>query len=295
MTVGVIYNPMAGTRPLPRSFETRAREILSRIRPGAELDMRATQYAGHASELAEEMARSGYHAVFAAGGDGTMNETARGLLGSSSALGILPLGSGNGLARHLGLPQSPIQAWETLLPAPARPIDSALANEHPFFLAAGIGFEGIVARRFAEQKTRGFFQYLNSSARAFFQYRPVTCRAAADGRAQEARFFTSVFANGSQYGNNARISPGSRLDDGLLQWVQVLPFPMTAAPGLFIRLMTGRLPGSPWWKTCSFRNLIIESDLPLPGHTDGEPRNFGTRLEVKVLPASLHLLIPGKA
>jgi YegS/Rv2252/BmrU family lipid kinase len=295
MTIGLIYNPIAGTRGLSADFRTEAESILLGQYPGSRLDFRPTQYAGHATELAREMVLAGFDSVFAAGGDGTMNEVAAGLLHSHTALGLLPLGSGNGLARHIGLPLDLLDAWKVQLGSPAVSMDSGTANRRPFFLAAGIGFEGVVAHRFATKSGRGFFQYLLSSSEEFFRYKPIPCRIQVDGgEEQDGRFFTSVFANGSQYGNNAWISPGSEIDDGLFQWVQIRPFPLWAAPGLFRRLMTRSLPGSPYWHSRSFSELKVSSPVSIRGHLDGEPVNFGNTLEIRVLPASLRFLRPKK-
>jgi YegS/Rv2252/BmrU family lipid kinase len=292
MKIALVINPKAGTLlskdALIESFERKASELL----PQSEFRILPTQYAGHATILAKECSDNGFDVCIAAGGDGTMNEVACGLAGSKTALGIVPLGSGNGLARHLKISLDPVTAFTQMLQGTSKQMDVGLVNGSLFFLAAGIGFEGVVAHRFAGKDTRGFFQYLLSSAETFFQYQPILVTGVADGTSFKSTVFTLTIANGSEYGNGAIISPGSQIDDGLLQLIRIRPFPIWRSVGIFLRLMTGRLESSRYFTSLGFRKLRIESATSLNGHLDGEPVVFGNVLDAEVIPMGLWVRHP---
>jgi YegS/Rv2252/BmrU family lipid kinase len=292
MKIALVINPKAGTLrskdALVESFERKASELL----PQSEFRILPTQYAGHATILAKGCSDNGFDVCIAAGGDGTMNEVACGLTGSRTALGIVPLGSGNGLARHLKISLDPITAFTQMLLGTSQQMDVGMVNDRKFFLAAGIGFEGVVAHRFAGKNTRGFFQYLLSSAETFFHYQPINVAGLADGIGFSSTAFTLTLANGSEYGNGAIISPGSRIDDGFLQLIRIKPFPIWRSIGLFIRLMTGSLESSRYYESQSFRKLRIESSISLNGHIDGEPVFLGNVLNAEIIPMGLWVRHP---
>ena len=262
---------------------------------GTELPIYETLYPGHATLLAKESAAAGFSACLAMGGDGTMNEVASGLLGTQTALGFIPMGSGNGLARHLGYDMDPIRALRQCLKAFRVQADVGKCGERYFFLAAGMGFEGTVAHAFAKQKERGFFQYIRSSAINFFHYRAETFSFEADGKKETVSPFTLTMANGSQYGNNAIIAPGASVCDGQLELVVICEFPFWAAPWLFFRLMNGSISRSVYHESSKVRSLVFHLEKPSEGHLDGEPVVFDGRLEFSVLPAAVTLLSPKKA
>jgi YegS/Rv2252/BmrU family lipid kinase len=292
MKIALVINPKAGTLrskdALIESFERKASELL----PQSEFRILLTEYPGHATILAKESADNAFDICIAAGGDGTMNEVASGLTGSQTALGIVPLGSGNGLARHLKISLDPLTAFTQMLLGTSRQMDVGMVNDRKFFLAAGIGFEGVVAHRFAGKNTRGFFQYLLSSAETFFHYKPINVAGSADGIGFSSTAFTLTLANGSEYGNGAIISPGSKIDDGFLQFIWIKPFPIWRSVGLFIRLMTGSLESSRYYESQTFRKLRIESAISLNGHIDGEPVVFGNVLDAEIIPMGLWVRHP---
>lgn len=295
MKISVIFNPASGTAGKRKENLEAIRQTLSDYSK-ADFVIYETAFPGHATRLARESAERKDNICFAAGGDGTMNEVACGLLGSKTSLGIIPLGSGNGLARHLNIPLNSGEAVSVLLKGKNTLVDYGEVNQIPFFLAAGIGFEGVVARRFAEKKTRGFLSYLKSSAEEFFRWKPIRYTARYEDEVLEGEAFTIDFANGSQYGNNAIISPGAAIDDGLLQFVRVLPFPLHAAPGMLRQLLKGRINRSGYHLEKAFTalDLKIEGQQKIEGHTDGEPRDFTVPLSVKVIPSSLLLRVPAE-
>lgn len=247
---------------------------------------------GHATLLAKKAADSGIGLCLAVGGDGTMNEVAQGLLFSQTALGIIPLGSGNGLARHLGISMEARKAFIQMLRGKNHLIDSGLANEYPYFLAAGIGFEGTVAHEFAKQKSRGFSQYILSAIKAYFSFKHLNLCWELDGKTETFHVFTMALANGSQYGNNAQISPISSIHDGWLNRAVVSYFQFWQGPGLFYKLMTGRLKDGPIYSNKSFHKITISTNFDLIGHVDGEPVNFRNQLNCQINPNSLLVRLP---
>jgi len=292
MRIALIINPKAGTKgskeSLIRNFHRLAKDTV----PDSSFEILTTKYAGHAIELAAKVSKEGFDLCIAAGGDGTMNEVARSLMGTKTALGIVPLGSGNGLARHLKIPLNTEKAFLQLLKGKNEKMDAGRANGMPFFLASGFGFEGVVSHRFANKKTRGFLQYIVSSIESFNQYKPIEISGTCDGTAFQSKIFTATLANGSEYGNGAKIAPGAQIDDGLLQFIRILPFPLWSAVGLFLKLMIGRLRSSHFYCNSPFSNLIIKSEIPLLGHVDGEPVLFGNELTIEIEPGCLLIRKP---
>lgn len=292
MNVAVVINPKSGNQKDRKDLANRFEQLFQQSFPEGSLEIAETTHAGHATELAKLYSTKKFDACIAAGGDGTMNEVARGLIGSGTALGLVPLGSGNGLARHLKISLNPETAFRQAILGKASPMDCGLANGRPFFLAAGIGFEGEVSHRFATKKTRGFGQYILSSTECFFRYSPITVEGNLDSVPFRSTVFTMTMANGSQYGNGAFISPGSEIDDGILQLVRVSPFPLLASAGLFFGLMKGTINASPYHTQTGFKKLELHSEQPLPGHIDGEPVDFGTHLRVEIVPSALLIRKP---
>lgn len=247
-----------------------------------------TTHPGHATELAAEAVARGVARVLAIGGDGTINETAQALRRSATALGIVPIGSGNGLARHLGIPLNPIQAIERALNGRPVVIDSGEINEHPFFCTAGLGFEAHVAHAFAQQPIRGLPTYVRTAFRALWAYKPQRFRL--DG--QEKELFSLTFANAGQFGNNAWMAPTANIADGRLEQCEIRPFPAQAAGMLTWRLFNKTLNQSTYWRGYSITKAAIQADGPLLIHADGEPLTLTTgRAEVRVLPGSLLVLL----
>ncbi len=244
-----------------------------------------TQAPGHATELASgAVASQQWDTVVAVGGDGTVNEVARGLLHSSVALGIVPMGSGNGLARHLGIPLSPAAALNHLFTSRSSLIDSATLNGQPFFCVAGLGFEAYVSQLFGQQPRRGLDTYLRVSMQAYLDYLPQRIRT--NGREEEV--FSLSFANAGQFGNNAWVAPHADLTDGRLDICTVLPFPKWYGTALTFQLFTKSLKTSTYVSYQSLSEITVETERPALVHYDGEPWQLDSpRIEVKVLPKTL--------
>ena len=257
------------------------------------LELHLTRYPKHATELARTAAEHGADLVVAVGGDGTVNEVAHGLLGTKTALGIVPMGSGNGLARHLDLSLVTRVALRTILSRPAIAMDCGLLNDKNFFTTAGIGFDAEVGWMFAKLGTRGINSYIRATTQLFFRYRPRDYELQIDGKTLERKALLITFANASQFGNNARIAPNALVNDGMLQVVIVKPFPKIAIAYLASLLFHGLVDMSSYIETISFKHLVVRSKAPLRGHVDGEPELLPSSFEVSVLPNALHV-VPGE-
>lgn len=292
MNIRFILNPKSGKRPA--DMEQMAACIQLNF-PAA--DMRLTKAAGHATELAREAAEAGFAAVIAIGGDGTINETARGLAGTSTALGVIPRGSGNGFARELGMPMLFEEAVMRLQRAKAVACDAGRANGELFLNLAGVGIEADIAWQFMEHgKTgaRGMWPYFKIGAKTAFGYKPKTLELEADGTTATIAPLTLVFANGRQYGSNFKIAPHASLTDGVLDMVCVQDAPKwklaLSAPFFF----TDNYRPLGITQTKQVKRAVIRRQGEIIYHIDGEPRKTQDRLEIAVEPNALKVLFPEK-
>jgi len=233
--------------------------------------------------------------VFAVGGDGTVHETAKRLIGRNLALGVLPIGSGNGFARHIGLPPDPTAALTACRGGRIETIDTATVNDHPFLGVMGIGFDAVVAQRFASSSVRGLQTYLREGLQAFTQFKSEEYDVTANGFTKRQRAFVIAIANSGQYGNNARVAPLASLQDGLLDVVVVDDTDFINAAFLIARLFSGSFHRAAGVTTMQTTEVTIHRPTPGPAHLDGEPLILGEELRVRVVPRSLRLLVPDTA
>ncbi|WP_259016377.1 diacylglycerol/lipid kinase family protein [Emticicia fluvialis] len=231
-----------------------------------------TRAAGHATDIAAEAAAKEVPYIVAMGGDGTVNETAKALVGSSSALGILPMGSGNGLARELRISMNAAKAIQQLNNASLRAIDTCYANEMPFFCTAGLGFDAQCAYVFAGMKGRGLMNYVKAGFSEFWSYKPVACHFGGN----EYEVFSITFGNARQFGNNAYIAPIAQIDDGFIDCTLINPMPLWGVPGMVNSLFNQTIHESAF--TESYRSTLfrLKGKDRLLIHFDGEPRQLGT-------------------
>lgn len=285
----VIINPLSGTLPLPQKEALRLFIAAEARRHAFRPEIITTTYAGHATELATQAVKQGIRRVLVMGGDGTVNETARALRRTPTALGIIPMGSGNGLARHLGIPMNPQKAVQKAMAGKPVLIDSAELNDLPFFCTAGLGFEAYVAHEFAKQPVRGLQTYVKTTYRAFWHYVPA--EYVVNGEAA-GPLFSLTAANAAQFGNNAWIAPTANIADGYLDLCQLRPFPAHVVGMLGWRLFNKTLNGSPYWQGQRTRQATLQSSGPLLAHADGEPLLLpGDTCIVRILPSSLLVLL----
>lgn len=282
--IAFIINPHSGTHPKDR-IPALVGECLDAERFAPEVVF--TERPGHATELAASYASRGYSCVVAVGGDGTVNETACGLLHTSTALGIVPTGSGNGLARHLGIPIDPRRAIRQLNSAVVSAIDYGLINGHPFFCTCGVGFDAHVSREFATVKTRGFLSYVRKATEAFFSYRPQQYRLQSEERVLDTTAFLITVGNASQWGNEAYVAPRASLHDGLLDVVVLSPVGLFPAIEEGAKLFTRRIGNDHHVATWTTRELVIHSDEDVPSHLDGEPFGLMREVCIRIVPKGL--------
>jgi len=248
-----------------------------------------TTGAMHASELAQN-AVGNYEYVVAVGGDGTVNEIASSIVGTDTALGILPFGSGNGLARFLGIPMDTVKAIKTLNQERVEVIDSAKLNGQYFFNMAGMGFDAHISEVFSHDKTRGFGTYVRSAFREIINYKSENYHIEIDGVAYEREAFMLSIANSSQYGNNAHVSPHASVQDGLLDVCIIKPFPLYRFIEMGIRMFTKTSEGTKYVEIIRGENILVRRSKSGPVHLDGEPQILGAETEINVVPKSLKII-----
>ncbi|GAA3994029.1 diacylglycerol kinase family lipid kinase [Hymenobacter fastidiosus] len=252
-------------------------------------EIRFTQHAGHAEALARQAAAEGFRTVVAVGGDGTVNEVGRGLLGTATALGILPRGSGNGLARHLQIPLSLPAAVQRVCRPTFQRIDVGHINGHAFFCTAGLGFDAHVSRHFAQAGTRGLSTYVKVALREYRHYRPTAVMVTLNGQTLQTDCYVLAFANAAQYGNNAYIAPLADIRDGLLDvcLIDALPFGRAVRVGLGLAL--GNLPASGAAIFHTSNHIHVQTAAPLGFHIDGDYVGEAHDFEVALTPLALEV------
>lgn len=292
MKTRFIFNPVSGRHarnarilPLLRDF-IRARAL--------DADLIATEGPGHATELARAAVQAGCTRVVAVGGDGTMNEVAQALIHTPAALALVPCGSGNGLALHLGLPLAPLAALELIAAVGSRvaAVDTGTVNGRPFFNAMGLGLDAEVSRRFNHLTNRGLPAYARTAFSAFMHRKREHCTITVNGHRESIEIMLIAVANSDQYGNHAFIAPGARVDDGQLDLVAIRPVGFFGAVTLGARLFLGSIDGSASIRRFRGSRFTIERLAPGLVHTDGETHLASAIVEVRVHPHSLHIVVP---
>ena len=282
-----IINPKAGTGRKD-IVETAIDTHLDRTRHEATIQY--TTHAGHAAEMAREMAGK-TDIIVAVGGDGTVNEVARSLVHTPTALGIIPAGSGNGLARHLRMPMDPAEAMKLINEACIEKLDYGRINGEAFFCTCGVGFDAFISMKFAEAGKRGLSTYIEKTLQDGLSYRPEVYHIELDGENETHEAFLIACANASQYGNNAYIAPNASTRDGLLDVTILTPFSPFEAPQIVLQLFNRQLTKNSHVKIFRTRHLRITREKPGPAHIDGDPVNMGDTLEVELIPAALHAVV----
>lgn len=285
-----IVNPISGTQE--------KEQIIALINEYLDIDKYTfqiiyTQYAGHAEEIASQCAEDSHFAVVAVGGDGTVNEVARALTHTHTALGIIPCGSGNGLARHLQISMQPRKAIEAINEGIIERIDYGTINRRKFFCTCGVGFDAFVSLKFAEAGKRGLNTYIEQSLNASLNYKPETYKLTIDGNETEIyQAFLIACGNAAQYGNNAYIAPKATLTDGLLDVTILNPFTPLDVPSLALQLFTKTIDQNSHIKTFRCKTINIRREKPGVVHYDGDPVMMGANLKVKIHHAGLHVIVP---
>lgn len=256
-----------------------------------EYEIAVTQYAGHASEIAAKAKDDGVDVVVAIGGDGTVNEVARAIVHSSTALGIIPCGSGNGLARHLLLPLNVRKAIEVINRCEIRQLDYGIINDYPFFCTCGMGFDAFVSMKFAKAGKRGPITYVENVLREGLKYKPETYTIEDENGTLQYKAFLISCANASQYGNNAYIAPQASMSDGLMDVIIMEPFDVFEAPQISIEMFSKTLDKNSKIKTFRTRHLHIHRDKPGVIHYDGDPIMTGADIDIELKPKGINIIV----
>ena len=285
--VTFIVNPVSGGKD--------KKDVLAAI--GRYLDLSVFSYevlqTGQAGDATRWARESRSDIVVTVGGDGTVSEVATGLLGTDKALGIIPCGSGDGLALHLGISRSPAKAVRTLNDACITRMDAAMMDGRPFFCTAGVGLDADVSLEFSRSSTRGLGTYV-SKAWEKWRQRDLKERYVVETDT-EAWAGPAVFitvGNANQWGNEARIVPKASLRDGLLDVTVVQPFSTLEIPDLAARLMTGKADTSHHVRSFRSAHVHIHRDHPGPAHDDGDPVEAGMDLYLEIMPGALNVVVP---
>jgi len=284
-----IYNPFSGLIHPEQSI----RRIITYYFPSnlCYYDFSITEAKGHANELSKEAVKKGYDIVVAIGGDGTVNEVASGLVNSDAALGIMPNGSGNGLARGLGIPISIRRSAKIITTGQNRAIDVGQVDNQFFFVYAGLGFDAMIGKRFEDGRIRGPAPYYFAGFREFFRYHEPEYEIKFDGHKIKTRALIVALANIKQYGNNAIIAPHAKPDDGLLDLAIIQPTNFVSAIYYLPTLFTGRIDQTPMTSLYRATNFEIVREFPAPISLDGEVSEGKMHLKVTMLPKALNVIV----
>ncbi len=251
-----------------------------------------SMYPGHATELSSEAASEKFDAVVAVGGDGTINEVARALKNTDTALGIIPAGSGNGLARGLNIPLRKAAAVRMINDFNTTKMDTATINNTFFVNIAGIGFDAEVAKLFEIVSKRGFWPYFNIIFRKFFNFKPHTFTLVVNGKREVRKCMMISFANASQFGFQTIIAPHARVDDGLIDVCRLSMLPWYKVPGLLLRIYTKGADKSPYIDIEKAASLEVYAHDKVPAHIDGDPAAPAKKFTVKVFRKNLKIIVP---
>jgi YegS/Rv2252/BmrU family lipid kinase len=283
-----IINPNSGT-----SKKETIPDIINEEIDNEQFDVEIvfTEHRGHGSELAREYVLKQFYSVVAVGGDGTVNEIARELRHTSVSLGIVPIGSGNGLARHLDIPMSVRKSVKQLNHSESIFMDYGIVNEQPFFCTCGTGFDAYVSTEFAKGKNRGIMAYIEKMITGYFSYISQSYHLVGKGIDLKTKAFVMTFANASQWGNNAYIAPQASVQDGKIDISIISRFPIIAIPTLALQLFTKTIDNDLFMTTLRSSEVTLYREESGPFHYDGEPYEEGKEIHIKVVTDGLKVLV----
>ncbi|WP_353186284.1 diacylglycerol kinase family protein [Parapedobacter lycopersici] len=282
-----VINPISGGKK-KKDVEKRILEELDPERYAVEFAV--SEHPGHAYQLSAAAVSEGIDAVVAVGGDGTINEVASALKGTDVRLGIVPEGSGNGLALYLGIPLNERAALKRLSRYESLTIDCGSINGQFFFNMAGIGFDASVSDRFANDNIRGPIGYLKAVISEISTYKPKKYTLTIDGQTIEREAFMISVANSPQYGNNAYVAPQASINDGVLDVCIIHKFPLYTFPMMLFHLFNKTADQSEYVEIIPGRQIRILRETNDAVHVDGEPKEMDMTLNIQVHPASLKVL-----
>lgn len=283
-----VINPASGTK----NTKPGADKLKGFFREYADVEVAVTSKAGDATHFTGQAITAGFESVVAVGGDGTVNEVASALNGTKVKMGILPFGSGNGLARHHHIPFDLLKALQIIRVGKYVEHDAISINDKLSFNVSGIGFDAHVAHLFGKDGHRGFSGYAKLVMKEFNHYKESEIEISHKNEKSNHFMFLTAIANASQFGNNAIIAPNALTNDGKADIALVKKMNSMQLPLFFARAFFGRITGSSHYTGMQYDSFTIRSEKMLPLHLDGEPAGYSDAFHVKVLQGSLKLLIP---
>ena len=289
-----IVNPISGTSS-KKGFGNIVGKTLDKDK--FTWDVVRTEYAGHAAEIATKCVSDKIDICVAVGGDGTVNEVARSLVGSQTALGIVPCGSGNGLARHLCLPMSMKGAVSIIAQDAEDYLDYGMMNGHPFFCTCGMGFDAYISMKFAHSGKRGLVTYAKMVLSEGLKYKPESydlCVEDENGETHHYEAFLIACANAAQYGNNTYIAPEASMQDGLLDVIIIEPFKGIGGTKVLMDLMLKTIKSNHHVKNFRARNIHIHRATEGAAHFDGDPIVLGTDIDISIVSGGLKAIVNPK-
>ena len=285
MKIKFIINPISGTGK-QKGIEKHITKYIK------DFEIVYTKKSGDAKIISMNSAEEKLDVVIAVGGDGTVNECLKGLVNTNTALGVIPCGSGNGFAYHIGMHNNIEKAIKQLNNSRIEVIDSGAVNGFPFVNVSGVGFDAHIADLFLTLKVRGFFSYIKLIINQL-NYNANEYRIFYNNIERKVKAYMINFANASQYGNNAKISPNADFKDGLIDFVIVNNFPKWKIPNFILMLLTGRIHLSNYVEIIKCDKMTIKTENTNL-HLDGEPLKTSSPIEVTIIPKSLKILMPNE-
>jgi diacylglycerol kinase (ATP) len=280
-----IYNPKAGPRKNPFNIHLLEKKINSSFT----CQSITTRAPRHATQIVEDE-KDNYDLFIAVGGDGTVNEVGKALIHSNKSLGIIPTGSGNGLAQELGIRKSHSEAMDLLFHGNEKKIDTLRVNDEICLNVTGVGFDAEVAFQFEKHNSRGFLTYVYSTLKTLVKFKPVKVTLRLNDEVKIFRVFSITFANSRQFGNNAYIAPGALLDDGLMDIAIIHPFPLFQLPSMALRLFSKSLPKAKYYTGIRTRKVEVLEGGQMNWHIDGEPVRIRGPVTIQVDQGSLRVI-----
>ena len=284
-----IINPISGVGK-QKKVEKAIEKVLDKNLFDYEVEY--TEYAHHATVISLQAAIRQVDIVVSVGGDGSINDCVRGLIGTNVTLGIIPAGSGNGLARTLNIPLNIEDAIEVLNKKKRATIDTVKVNNKIYASIAGIGFDALIAKEFRKTKVRGFNKYLSLILQLYPFYESQNYKMEIDGKKIESNALFISFANSNQFGYNTVIAPSAKIDDGFMQISIVKKVPIVMLPWTAQLLFLRNFDKSMYVKTYKAKEVkVINNDSRLV-NLDGESVLMEKELHFTINPKSLNVIIP---
>ena len=289
MKTKIIINPISGGGK-NKDIEDIINKYLDKQR--FQYDIHITTHPLHAKEIARQAIKEDYKAIIGVGGDGTINEIASEVIGTNISIGIIPNGSGNGFAFHFGTKKNIKESVLQLNSSQERTIDTGIANGESFINVSGIGFDAYIAKLFSISIERGLLNYIKLIFKNL-GYKAQDYTIEYNDQRRKINAILISFANASQYGNNFKISPNAKTDDGLLDFVIINDMPRWKVPMFLLKIARGKIQDSRFVEIIKAKSMEIISNEEII-HLDGEPKSLKNDLTIKIKPQSLKILVPNE-